>query len=737
MLVDQLIDQFLNSPHYGERWARHWMDVARYSDTKGYEAGGRERKFIYSHTYRDWLIRSFNEDMPFDQFILYQLAAEQLVDWNGPDRAHLAAMGFISLSKNGAENLVLDDRVDTTFRGLMGLTVSCARCHDHKSDPITTGEYYSLYGIFRNSKEAVQPQIADEPDTPEYKQYLKDLAAEKQKRLDFLKPKFAEVKKNHPNIDPNNEPALIAKLSPDDRKKQRQMQENVQKFIAKRAMEPDKALVVKDRSQPLKQNIYIRGNAARKGDIVPPRFLKLASTTEPVAYTKGSGRLELAQDISSIDNPLTARVIVNRIWMWHFGEGIVRTVSDFGIMGEQPTHPELLDWLANWFVENGWSIKKLHRLILTSKTWQQSSENPDKEKWSVMDPENRLLWRSFRRRLDFEQMRDSILQVSGKLDSKMYGRSAEILKPPFHQRRTLYAFIDRQNLPSVFRYFDFSNPQESTGKRPNTTIPMQALFTMNSEFVMAHASQLAGKYAQSEDFVGDLYKAVFAEEPSEQDRILADSFLNGFTKASDSERQNLSGWSYGWGGINKETGELKFHPFKHWDAGKLDWRVKKEYPINDSPLRYVHIGRTGQHPGSGPDHCAIMRWHSPADLKLSISGLIKRPAVGKGKSGVLLNVVSSAQGILQTTRLDVKQPEIPLSLADIAVKKGETIAFVFDCDGDTSFDSFVFDPTLVNVSDPGQRWKMSVDFDGPRTPLTAREAYAQALLNTNRFQFIQ
>lgn len=738
-LWPKTIETLLESPHYGERWARHWMDIARYADTKGYEAGGKERRFVYSYTYRDWLIRAFNEDLPFDQFLLYQLAADKMVkDWNGPERHHLAAMGFISLSKNGAQELVLDDRVDTTFRGMMGLTVSCARCHDHKFDPVSTKEYYSLFGIFKNSMETRQPTIEDPPNTPEYQAYLAELGKLQKAVEDFWEPHLAEAAKAHPKL-AKDKGRLKSMLGRDIRKKAGELQIKVDKFVANKEMEPAKALVVTDRAKPFTQKVYIRGNPSRQGDLAPPQFLKAATPNgEPAVFKEGSGRLEMAHEIASADNPLTARVIVNRVWMWHFGEGIVRTVSDFGTQGEKPDHPELLDWLATWFVDNGWSIKKLHQLILTSDVWQQSSSNPDANQWMLVDSENRLLWKSFRRRLDFEQMRDSILDVAGNLDDQMFGRTEKILEPPFSKRRTIYGFIDRQNLPTVFRHFDFSNPQETTGQRQKTTIPMQALFTLNSPFVMNQAASLSRLSEKSDDRVEVLHRAVFGKEPTAQDRQLAESFINGY--ASDGEkdrRQNLSGWSYGWGGIDEATGQVNYQPFEFWDAKTKIWRVRKEYPIKDSKLSYLSISKTRQHPGLGPEYCSILRWHAPRKMKVGIDGEVERPAVNLGRSGLKMTVVSSKRGILKTVTLPVSERSLSISVDPFDVEEGEIIYFVTDCDRDTSHDSFTWDPIVYNAANPGDRWKMSVDFAGPETPLTAWEAYAQALLNTNRFLFIQ
>ncbi len=735
------IDQLMASPHYGERWARHWMDVARYSDTKGYEAANRARDFLHSHTYRDWLIRAFNEDMPFDQFLIYQLAAEQVVeDWDGPDRHHLAAMGFLSLSKNGAAELVLDDRVDTTFRGMMGLTVSCARCHDHKSDPISTREYYSLYKIFRNSNDLQKHPIAEAPDTPEYKKYQAELTALEKKRSDYLEPFLNRVRKENPKIRKDDIPALIRKLSADERKRQRNMLDDVNRFIAKAKMEADHALFFKERTKHMPQHVYIRGNPGRRGELVPAQFLQLAAAEAPAEFSEGSSRLQLAHSIASAENPLTARVIVNRVWMWHFGEGLVRTVSDFGLTGEPPSHPELLDWLADWFIKEGWSIQALHRLILTSQTWQQSSDHPQAEAAMLIDPENRLLWRAFKKRLDFEQMRDAMLTVSGELDRSQYGRSVKMLEAPYSQRRTVYAYIDRQNLPAVFRHFDFSNPAETTGKRPDTTIPMQALFTMNSDFAMDRASALVERVAESEDRVGQLHRLALGREPSEQDRILADSFIGSYdSDEHPDDTQNLSGWAYGWGHVDTsaEPAQVTFRPFRHWEPKAREYRIKKEYPIKDGPLSYLRINPNILHPGHTAKQCVIIRWQAPRDMTIRISSLLERPAIGKG-SGVLGRIVSDRQGLLLDRHLLPEAASIEIGLDTLEVDRGEQIHFILDPrENNCAHDNCKWAPIIVNAHNAAERWTMSLDIDKPQKPIGSWQAYAQALLNTNRFLFVE
>lgn len=736
VVLPELIDSLLASPHYGERWARHWMDVARYSDTKGYEAGGRERRFVYSYTYRDWLIKAFNKDTPYDQFLLYQLAGEQLVDWNGPDKYNLAALGFLSLSKNGNTELVLDDRLDTTFRGTMALTVSCARCHDHKFDPVSTKEYYGLYGIFANSMTVEEPTIGDPPKGPEYEKYLKELA-EKQKVVDdFLDPKLAKVAKEFPNI-ANRRIQLIGKLDRADRRQLQNLERVVDKFVADAKMEPDKAIVLKDRESIANQQVFVRGNPSRRGEVAPRQFLEVASLShQPAEYKNGSGRLEMAKDIVDPTNPLTARNIVNRVWMWHFGEGIVRSVDDFGTQGEEPDHPELLDWLATWFVDNGWSMKKLHKLILTSETWQQQSSNPKTEANMVADAENRMLWKFNRQRLDLEQMRDGVLAVAGNLDSKLYGRAVKILEPPYSNRRSVYAFIDRQNLNPIFRNFDFSNPSETTAQRPNTTIPMQALFTLNSNFIQNEAVVLAKKTESAKDRVAALHRAVFAKDPSESDRHMAESFMTVFNSdmGDFSKRQTETEWSYGWGAID-DTGKATFNPFPHWTGDR--WQMSAEWPYEHNLYRYLRADNRGNlHPGTTANECGMYQWRAPDDLRVAINSIVKRPNVGKG-NGIRVKVATSSGGLVFDKVLEASQESIPVNLPELKLKRGEYIWFAVDAHGNTSFDSTTWDPKIVDLDGNYPNWQESEMFSGPAKPATAWSAYAHALLNTNRFLFVE
>jgi hypothetical protein len=470
---EKLVERLLASPAYGERWGRHWLDVARYADTKGY-VFTEERRFPYSYTYRDWVIRAFNEDLPYDQFVVRQLAADRLP--LGKDRGPLAALGFLTLGRRFLNNRpdIIDDRIDVTMRGLQGLTVSCARCHDHKFDPIPTRDYYSLYGVFASSVEPGELPLLGRPvRTPQALAF----EAELKKRTDAVE----EYQKAHK-----------AELSAGNAKVREELvalRKKADQWRVTGPGSPPRAMVLEDAAKPMSPYVFVRGNPGNHGPAVPRQFLEVVAGPQRKPFQDGSGRLELARAIASPDNPLTARVLVNRVWQHHLGAGLVRTPGDFGTRGEPPTHPDLLDWLAATFVENGWSIKKLHRLILLSSTYRQASVADART--VEADPDNRWLARMSRRRLEFEPLRDALLAAAGRLDARAGGPAVPLTTAPYARRRSVYGFIDRQNLPGLLRTFDFASPDASTSQRHATTVPQQALFLMNSSFVIEQARALA------------------------------------------------------------------------------------------------------------------------------------------------------------------------------------------------------------------------------------------------------
>ncbi|MFL5341995.1 MAG: DUF1553 domain-containing protein [Gemmataceae bacterium] len=505
----RVVDRLLNSPRYGERWGRFWLDVARYADSKGY-VFTEERRFPFAYTYRDYVVKAFNDDLPFDRFIIEQLAADRLP--LGDDKHPLAAMGFLTLGRRFLNNVhdIIDDRIDVTCRGLMGLSVGCARCHDHKFDPIPQADYYSLYGVFASSVEPKEPPLLDRGTTgPEAEAFQQELAKLEAERAKFEKEHETELKGGNRKV----------------REELKAIQKKIDKHFVTHPGSPPRGMVLNDTPSPVEPHVLLRGNPGNRGPAVPRQFLDVVAGENRKPFHDGSGRLELAKAIASPDNPLTARVFVNRIWAWHFGAGLVRTPSDFGTRSEPPSHPELLDWLATKFVASGWSVKNLQRLIVLSQTYRQSSL--DRPELDRVDPENRLLGRMNRRRLEFEALRDSLLFVSGQLDETRGGLAVDLFKSPFSRRRTLYGFIDRQNLPGTLRTFDFASPDAHAPQRYATTVPQQALFLMNSPFVQEQAKALAkrcesGTPAQR---VEQTYRLALGRQPTADEVALGMQFV--------------------------------------------------------------------------------------------------------------------------------------------------------------------------------------------------------------------
>jgi hypothetical protein len=516
----KVVDRLLASPRYGERWGRHWLDVARYSDTKGQVRRNREdSSYPYAWTYRDYVIRSFNDDKPYNLFILEQLAADKLpaTKWN---LTNLCALGFLTLGDRfmNMQNDIINDRIDVVTKGFLGMTVTCARCHDHKFDPIPTKDYYSLHGIFASCAEPeFEPVILKNVGGPEYADYYKqrmDLEREK----NTIEAKFREMRRTK-----NREG--IKELQ----KAQRENQTKIARLELDHPGAPPRAMVLEDVIKPHDSPVFVRGDAGNKGPIAPRHFLEVLSGPNRPAYTNGSGRLELAWSIVSKSNPTTPRVMINRIWLHHFGEGFVSTPDDLGTMSEPPSHPELLNYLASRFVEEGWSIKKVHRLIMLSSVYQESSAN--NPRFAQVDPNNRLLWRANIHRLEFESLRDSLLAIGGNLDTNMYGKPVDIQSEPYSTRRSVYGFVDRSSIPDVLINFDFANPDLPSGRRFETTVPQQALFLMNSPLVVEQARKLTalsefGSCHDDEARIAFLYDRIYQRPPRPEEIKLGLEFVS-------------------------------------------------------------------------------------------------------------------------------------------------------------------------------------------------------------------
>ena len=521
--------------------------------------------------------------------------------------------------------------------------------------------------------------------------------------------------------------------------KLRSLQRQLEELDATHPGAPPKAMVLEDNPSPYTAHVFVRGNPNSPGPEVPRQFLSAISGQNRNPFRKGSGRLELARAIASSDNPLTARVIVNRVWLHHFGAGLVRTPSDFGLRSDPPTHPELLDFLAAYLIDEDWSLKKLHRLILLSSAWQQSSDGDSR--YAQLDPDNRLLWKMNRQRLDFEEMRDSLLAISGKLDLVEGGHAVDMIGEPFSGRRTVYGFVERQNLPNLFRTFDFASPDTTSPQRFATTVPQQALFLMNSPFVVQQARGFAGRAefkncVRLDERIRRLYEAAYQRPPDPDELKVALRFLEA-RAGEPPASPDPPPWRYGYGEFDPTTGRVKeFHLLHHFTGST--WQGGDKLP--DETVGWVSLSASGGHPGNDQLHAAIRRWTAPRDGTASIHGNLKHDS--ENGDGVRGRVVSSRLGLAGdwTVHHDRQQTAVE----KIEVKRGDTIDFVVDCRGGPDSDSFSWAPT-INLACPDtgaaltRTWDAKDDFNGPKElpqPLDAWEKFAQVLLLSNELLFV-
>ena len=526
------IDRLLASPHYGERWARHWLDLARYTDKTASWLESTAAAWLY----RDWVVDAFNQDLPYDEFVKRQLANDLIP---GSDPKDNAALGFLGLSPTYWKELQLppdiikgtvadewEEHVDALGKTFLGLTLGCARCHDHKTDPITMKDYYAIAGVFASVKFADRPTMSEELWAPVAKARGRVSGLQKQ-LADLKKKKAKDLKEQTARI--NKEIAAIKAATPHYNMATVNGVAEAALFVVKNPKKHGTVLDYKmgeARNLPLHQ----RGDPNKPGEVVPRGFIEAFAKpgAERRMFKQGSGRLELAKGIVEDAAPLAARVMVNRVWTHHFGKGLVGTPSELGRAGEAPTHPELLDDLAVRFVANGWSIKWLHREILLSATWRQASVAPESE---TKDPDNRHYARMTRRRLDVEAWRDSMLWASGGLEAAVGGASEDLEKAT-SRRRTIYGSIHRRDINKMLRLHDFPDPAAHAGKRARTTTPLQMLFTLNGPFMQRQSDALAERLLEAagrsvEARVGVAYERLFQREPNEREASLAASFLKG------------------------------------------------------------------------------------------------------------------------------------------------------------------------------------------------------------------
>ena len=1016
---EQVVERLLSSPQYGERWGRHWLDVARYADTTGNDnRRGRLSRYVYAHTYRDWVINSLNEDKPYNKFIIEQIAADN--PKGRGSHGDLAALGFLTLGPRvaGGDEMI-DDRIDVITRGIMGVSVYCARCHDHKFDPVPTADYYSLYGVFRSSRE---PSEEDKPvlipdwgksssssgaynANPDYAKFQAEMTKlekgheqfrvkeeyemEKESRdkadtymywshmftkaelrIDRDRGKFERAieemqKKAGVKVDNKNRIRLKAKVgetwqrylsrkSEDDRvfgpwkvygnvttnrlggfipgeltkarqklvpmlnqdpkkkgkkinpivasyfpvnnpprtmleaakryktmfdvaskqwiyansvyqaKRQQAVakgeepmdpprnmedaqkrfgiefdkfgkdyaknmeeirkvmfdrnhpgdyrfddlkrrdggleREERERFISKiedlkinHVGSPPRAMVMVD-GQPRNEKIMIKGNPRQRGKEVPRQFLGILSGEDRQPFKIGSGRLELAKAIAADDNPLTARVALNRIWSHHFGRGIVSSLNEFGLRAMDPSHPELLDYLAWYLVKNGWSLKKLHKHIVTSNTYQQTSD--DNPRYSVKDPDNLYYYKMNRRRLDFEAFRDGLLHVSGKLDMTMGGKPLPLTGGDINYRRTVYALVDRRDLNEMFKTFDFPNPDSTSGQRFTSTVSQQALFMLNSPMV----ADLANRIVNRQEFksiqndrsrITTLYNMVYQRDPEPIETKLGQRYLQQQTGGvTTSGMANAPTWYNGYGQWSIIDKEKKVYAVQFRQFPFTDGKVWKGNSAAYGPLK---LTAQGGHPGPQPNVAVIRRWVAPMATTVTISGRLEHQLNDEAQSvyddfkdelrkwydknawdGVTGIVVWSRAADRNGRRMgkeiwrsDARRGRRDASGQEIKTQPGDTIDFIVTSKGyqkpntlrsiATQFklenpqqDNFTWNPKVSIKTEIAQAmqkkgammitsWTASDEFEGASykpKPLNAWEKYTQILLLSNEVSYV-
>jgi len=900
---ERLIDKLLADPRYGERWGRHWLDVARYADNMGSIYNGDDT-YPYGYTYRDYVIKAFNDDKPYDRFVLEQIAADRLD--TAKDSSTLAAMGFLGIGRRKDRRLdddTLDDTIDVIGRGLMGLTIGCARCHDHKLEPITTKDYYGLYAILKSSKE---PDVL--PSLPQLKSPLTDefVAKNRQARKDYgdssiaaagnatvaarsrvgdylrtaheagwkthyeHKPimdvinrlklngdlhnamargrktwiekhpevfgpylEFATKTKLAPGVTLNPlvarafektpttieevaerynklfatvdgawrkqfavevaapielkpeevdlpiaklQPLLIARLDaieakhaltdPDLESLRRLMVEKdspvkiaPERFAVARifldadkpAMDsaaksvtdlekhpgaPARAMVFVDAEKMYDGKVFVRGNPRALGPDAPRKFLTALEKIAPEPFPKDrSGRLELARAITNPKNPLTSRVIVNRVWQWHFGEGLVRTPSDFGFRGDKPTHPELLDHLASWFVENGSSFKRLHKYLMLSRAYRQSSESHAASPLVLHDPESKLLGRFPLRPLEFEAYRDTVLAVTGRLNGEFGGKAVPITAADSAGlRRTVYGFVDRKFLPSLYRNFDFPDPSFSAPKRSRSVLTPRALVLLNSPWIIDGAKSLAAELLQAHSDektrVAELYRRVLQRVPTDREVERAVAYLAAYP-SNDLVRPEVRDWQYGYGTFDDKAGKVtEFAALGGFDGKQ--WKGKPK--STDGKSGDVSLDAQGGNPGPSDRLSSIRRWTAPLDGTVNVTAELIH--ADDNSDGISARIVSSRVGLLGSW--DVRRNAVLTELANVAVKKGEVFDFLVNGLGTKDVSAYRWAPTITmpTAEMPGmrgmaRRWDARLDFadpSKPQKPLTAWEELVQILL---------
>ena len=795
---EQLVDRLLASPRYGERWGRHWLDVAGYSDSAGVLSADQDRQLIWR--YRDYVIKAMNRDLPYDQFVSQQLAGDELSEYWKHFKSSdvlpakvvegLAATGFLRTGPdssrpdfNTIKNVnglyyypTIDAQVSILTSSLMGITVKCAKCHNHKFDPLTQKNYYQLQSIlmtvyspekwvpFRDRKRAIASQKQLDTANARNKDVDGKVAALKKELADFKKAQVkALYQQRLQGISPPIRNDVLAAIGLAAGKRNEVQKYLVEKFsqylrppadkleaelvkslpeYKKTVDEKNAAIATQEGRRMHFDYVYAaydvkpdpytpllrRGDAQTPGPVVTPGVPEMIKAPQPFDWTPAESdaptsgrRTALAKWLTQSRHPLTSRVMANRLWLHHFGEGLVSTIEDFGWAGEDPIHQQLLDWLALELEGGNWSLKNLHRLMLTSTAYQQVSRNGGSlaDQAEKVDPQNRLLWRQNLRRLEAEPLRDSILQVAGELQLQMYGYPVAIASRPdgevvvndgkLPQKRSIYLRNKRSAPVSMLQLFDQPDIETNCTRRSQSTVPLQALSLMNSDLVTNAATAFAARALREspEDPVGFAFQAAYCRLPTDQERQL----LKEFTDRQAMIHRETSGakkvWAYGYGVIDsKDPRKVAYTPFPHYE--KEQWQLGAGYPFKGS--FWAGINATSGHPGVGKP--VILKWTSPIAGKITINGMVHHPS--PAGNGVRLTVTSNQQG--QAGQWTVAHKKQEINLPTRQVQKGEEIFFVLDMNGQLTSDNFNWSFMIKHVDEEGQlvrSWDSISGFHGP------------------------
>ncbi len=797
---ERLLDRLLASPHYGERWGRHWLDAAGYADSDGYTINDRDRPWAYK--YRDWVIRALNDDKPIDEFIVEQLAGDEFL--NGKfgnlspiDVDRLTATGFLRMVSDGAGdgsvdqdlamNAVMADTLKMVSSTLLGLTVGCAQCHDHRYDPISQVDYYRLRAIFepalnwkrwqgrlktlytdadRAASAAIEAdvaKVATEKNSKQTEYMAKALELELAKHPEELRgklrdayntpadkrtPEQQQLLKERPSV--NISPGNLYQYLPKEADDLKGFDTRMAAMRSKKPVEEFLFCLAEEDGEPPATHLFHRGDHRQPKEAVTAAMLEIATPpgqrvefpiNDPSINSSGR-RLAFAKHLVSGRDPLFPRAMANRLWLHHFGRGLVNTPGDFGQLGERPTHPELLDWLAAEVLrgragegERGsnpnasspppplapspsLSIKRQHRLLMTSTTYRQSAaRRPELE---AVDPSNQLFGRMSVRRLDAEVLRDRVLASSGSLQQAMFGKPVPVAEDFVGQvivndmsRRSVYVQQKRSKPETLMRAFDAPVMECNCDKRPTSTVATQSLMLMNNEFVLKQAGLLAERIRR------EATPMLGSRTRESSDRSLTTLATNVSDLSLDLSLlppRPSDLWQIGYGEFDASTKRTKsFTKFPHWTGSQ--WQGGPIVP--DPSIGFSFLNGSGGHTGNDQQHSPIRRWTAPLTGTVSITGSLHHPS--ENGDGVRSRVVSSRNGLAAEWIAEHKA--VDANIAAIEVQAGDTLDFITDCRESVTSDSFSWSITIKLKATDGKEasWSADKSFPGPPPPSLANQ----------------